>query len=205
MTRRRQTGGLIGAIPIDLAAAALGRKTGRSIILRPEGCYRGFARNPLLWQSRLLSPFARNTPLSEVPMETDPPFVHRIRLRGPWEFVWSASEDGTFHERSGTLSFPATWHEVPGDRRGVVRFSRRFNRPTGIDHGERVWLEVSVSRLSSVSLNEQPLGVVRTGVVRFDVTDRLVLHCKVELEIDRTSNTDDDLIAEVALVVESSV
>jgi hypothetical protein len=63
--------------------------------------------------------------------------MHTIRLRGPWE-----------HQ---TLEG------------GLVRYTRRFHRPTGLEGGERVWLIVD-GRAADVSLNGQPLAGARCDV-----------------------------------------
>lgn len=131
-------------------------------------------------------------------------FIHRIRLRGPWDFVWLSPEDGHANEQSGTLSFPITWEAAFKKQEGTVRLTRRFNQPTGIDGSARVWLEVTASRSTAVTVNGNTLGTVQSGTARFEVTNLLTLHCRAELEIDPSGALDTDLIAEVALVIEST-
>lgn len=54
---------------------------------------------------------------------------------------------------------------------------RRFNKPTGLDGGERVWL-VWDGAVESAELNGEPLDVTPT---RHDVTDRLRLANEMRL------------------------
>ena len=68
--------------------------------------------------------------------------MHTIRLRGPWE---QQPQDG-----------------------GLVRYLRRFHRPTGLEGGARVWLVVEAS--AEIALNDTALGA---SPGRFDVTELL--------------------------------
>lgn len=130
--------------------------------------------------------------------------MHRIRLRGPWDVLWlktSGSEEPT--PMSGALRMPVSWNAAFGRRAGRVRLTRHFNRPTGIDDGERVWLEIAIGVPAHVAMNGLPLGEVVAGTVRFDVTDRLEEYGRVEIEFDRPEYSDGEQpIAEVALVIE---
>lgn len=55
------------------------------------------------------------------------------------------------------------------DGRGL----RRFNRPTGLDEGHRVWIAWDGPAVDA-SLNDTPLDQsYQCGPARFDVTDRL--------------------------------
>lgn len=140
-----------------------------------------------------------------MPTPPDPLIAHRIRLRGPWEFTWLDSAAGlTAERRTGTVRLPAAWTEAFGDLLGTVRLSRRFNRPTGLDDAERVWLEVEVPAEISVSLDGAWLGHVASGAVRFDVTGRLGTYGRIDLDMRReTATAEVEPIAEVALVIES--
>ncbi|MGC1272305.1 MAG: hypothetical protein WBC44_01255 [Planctomycetaceae bacterium] len=141
-------------------------------------------------------------------MPTEPGhfLLHRIRLRGPWDFEWSSPpSDTATNDSNGTLRLPTTWNDAFGGSNGTVRLSRRFNRPTGIDDGERVWIELDVSRPSLVSFNEMRVGRIEPGIARFDVTDRVTIHNRIALEIDGTASVEEDRsIVEVVLVIESA-
>src|SRR4029453_10849302 len=91
--------------------------------------------------------------------------MHVIRLRAPWEFEALAKQPGT------------------------VRCVRHFNRPTGLDGGERVWLvcdcPVSPAR---IAINGQTIGQASgsspTGApTRCDITSLLAARNKIEIEL----------------------
>jgi hypothetical protein len=116
---------------------------------------------------------------------------HVIRLRGPWEYqllvLFQPLDD---LPAGGTLHLPADWGDVlGGDFQGVVRFTRRFHRPTGLNAASRVWLVIDdVDWHATVTLNDQLCGDVicshSTDVsshaasqrcpARFDVTANLL-------------------------------
>lgn len=99
-----------------------------------------------------------------------PIYPHRIRLRGPWlcqplaRLVLRA--DGRVEEEPGELPPqadyrpPADWAAAIGpDFRGRVLFQRYFNKPSGLEVHEQVWLKINgVDPGAAVSLNGQPLG-----------------------------------------------
>jgi hypothetical protein len=92
-------------------------------------------------------------------------------------------DDGTTAEEPGLLPppgrtvMPGDWGDALGtDFRGQVRYTRRFQCPTGLDHGARVVLRIDqADAWGCVSLNGHLLGTLRAieGPGRFDVTDRL--------------------------------
>jgi hypothetical protein len=90
---------------------------------------------------------------------------HTIRLRGPWEYQQLAhavmQPDGSIVfsydnlPAGGTMQVPADWGGVLGhDFRGLVRFTRHFAKPTGLDANSRVFLVVeNVDWQAAVSVN----------------------------------------------------
>jgi hypothetical protein len=98
---------------------------------------------------------------------------HTIRLRGPWEYqplaraVLLADGSVSLDERDlpagDTIVLPADWGEILGsDFRGLVRFTRRFTQPTGLDATTRVWLMIEdVDWQGTVALNGQQLGHIQ--------------------------------------------
>jgi len=85
--------------------------------------------------------------------------THRIRLRRPWQF------------------------QATADR---FRWTRRFNRPSGLGPGEQVWLvcEGFAYGPLGVVLNGRPLGTLPGGGAagRFEITGSLALQNEVLLE-----------------------
>jgi hypothetical protein len=68
---------------------------------------------------------------------------------------------------------PADWGNALGnDFRGVVRYTRTFNRPTNLDPHEHVWLVIERPRSSgNVELNGEELGLaVHDYPWRYDIT-----------------------------------
>jgi hypothetical protein len=105
--------------------------------------------------------------------------VHRIQLKGPWEFEWLAADErspsagparssgpedelGARHlAGEHRVHMPATWQSLFGDAAGRARFRRRFNRPTNLDADERVFLVFDgISGAAEISLNGHGLGAV---------------------------------------------
>src|SRR6185312_14485114 len=73
------------------------------------------------------------------------------------------------------MTMPADWGAVFGATfLGRVRYQRTFQKPTGLDAGERVWLVVEGPRSrGSVELNRKRLGEAGG---RFDITAYLEDH-----------------------------
>jgi hypothetical protein len=123
--------------------------------------------------------------------------MHNIRLRGPWQVEaierYVRRADGTYGRSSEPMpaavrmAMPADWSAaLGGDFLGRVRYSRIFQKPTGLDTGERVFLVVEPARsLGSVSVNSKRLGAVCWGGAagRFDVTDLLDDHNRLEIVV----------------------
>ncbi len=134
--------------------------------------------------------------------------LHTIRLAGPWEFQvgegagewrsiklpssWRAIEE-TLSVADGATCEPALFRGAKGDL--VAR--RRFQRPTGLDGGERVWIVILVKdpvvvgvrindAADSLELIPHPQGVA------CDVTDALrqTNVVTVEFDIDRMISDD---------------
>jgi hypothetical protein len=122
---------------------------------------------------------------------------HSIRLRGPWEYqplirfvpLASGQMQATTDDLppGGRIHLPADWGEALGRNfQGTVRFTRRFNRPTGLDRGSRVWLVIDdIDWQAAAALNDRLCGeVISSGAsevsdaqrcpARFDITAELL-------------------------------
>jgi hypothetical protein len=155
--------------------------------------------------------------------------MHTIRLRGPWQLEplerYIRRGDGRYERASVGLppsaraTMPADWSQSFGaDFLGCVRYQRIFQKPTGLDRGERVWLVVEAPRSHGVvELNRKRLGKVRWGggPARFDITGELVDHNHLEIVVshptlDEAGAANDDgtihlsggLVGEVRLEIE---
>lgn len=126
---------------------------------------------------------------------------HVIRLRGPWEYEVLANEGAT-----GIVQMPCNLAEiVETEFRGTVRFSRRFNRPTGLDEATRVWLVLEDDFEPQVTLNGQTLVPPATQNVptRLDITSRLQSHNILVLETSLDQNPRPLQIGHVRIEIES--
>jgi hypothetical protein len=134
---------------------------------------------------------------------------HSIRLRGPWHHQplarFEAQADGTQRETTdnlppgGDLVLPADWGAALGrEFCGIVRFSRVFHRPTGLEASSKVWLIVEdVHWRAQVTLNDRLLGAVIGSLAtasqpaselhrcpaRFDVTTLLEPHNRLSIDV----------------------
>ena len=101
--------------------------------------------------------------------------MHTIRLRGPWQVEplerYVLQPDGGYERSTSELpaaaqmTMPADWAAVLGPRfLGARALSRNFQKPTGLESGERVWLVVEAPRSRGiVRAKPQALGCVRFG------------------------------------------
>jgi hypothetical protein len=83
---------------------------------------------------------------------------------------------------------PADWSAVFGaDFIGRVRYHRTFQKPTGLDSGERVFLVIEAPRSAAcLLLQGKLLGFIDAGEERgrFDITDQLDSHNRLEIFVD---------------------
>ncbi len=124
--------------------------------------------------------------------------MHTIRLRGPWQLEpvsrYVLQPDGTYRiqredlPEAARMTMPADWSAVFGaDFLGRVHYRRVFQKPTGLDSGERVWLVVEPAQSEAcVTLKARLVGHVYPGepAGRFDITDRLEDHNPLDIIVD---------------------
>lgn len=135
--------------------------------------------------------------------------MHRINLKGPWEYEWLTSTAVEF-PLAGRVKMPGDWRAAFGDAAGRVRFRRPFHRPTNLDDDERVWIAFDgVGGIGTVAINGHALGPLTTSdsPQRFDVTAHLEPNSAlvVELEFDPSQNATQPggLFASVGIEIES--
>ena len=137
--------------------------------------------------------------------------MHSIRLRRPWAKCIVDSDP------NAVADLPAQRVEVPEPRPDTrkhqntlrtVRYSRNFNRPTGLSESTRVRLKISSweGTLISLALNSSPLPIggdkVASDKVDVDITDRLDRSNQFELVLRDTETHEALLSGEVALEIE---
>jgi hypothetical protein len=120
---------------------------------------------------------------------------HVIRLRGPWEYEplvrFVPVADGRLQSADDSLpapgitTLPDNWGTVLGsDFQGTVRFTRRFNCPTGLGAGSRVWLVVDdVDWHATIVLNGQLLGAAVCSFAAHSVSEQSFLTCGARFDI----------------------
>ena len=110
--------------------------------------------------------------------ESAPTPIHRIRLRGPWEWAvptLKAAQAWTWNR----IRLPDEWDRLPAIA-GPVWFRRRFQAPTGVLETDRVRVLLSPSRHSpAVVLNGSELTSLPAlandtePMIRFDIKTAL--------------------------------
>jgi len=124
--------------------------------------------------------------------------MHTIRLRGPWlvepNYRFVLQPDGSYKLLKDGLppatraTMPSDWSQVLGaEFLGRVGYRRTFQRPTGLEEGQRVWLVIEPPRSSAcVMLHEKLLGFIDPGTSlgRFDITARLEDHNRLVIYVD---------------------
>jgi hypothetical protein len=128
---------------------------------------------------------------------------HVIRLRGPWELtplvrltpVDRRPESSASRLPSGGKTpVPGDWSGHLGDAfYGTVRYLRRFNSPTHLDLGERVWLVCeAIDPRGTATLNEQPIFAAQNpaGPCAQDITDLLRARNRLAIDIELTPEDD---------------
>jgi hypothetical protein len=85
------------------------------------------------------------------------------------------------------VRLPSDWQSLFGDRGGRARFSRRFNRPTGLEPGDRIDLVLEGwGGSAEIVLNGEPLGTfdATDGETRIGITELLAAHNRVSILLD---------------------
>lgn len=116
--------------------------------------------------------------------------VHRIRLIGPWDYVWLEAADPTMDApaaTAGTIKMPCDWESIFGPRAGRATFSRRFHRPTNLDPHEKVFIVLTgVGGAGRLSLNGLAMGEFdgKAKSAEVEVTDNLESFNQLEVTVD---------------------
>jgi hypothetical protein len=131
--------------------------------------------------------------------------LHTIRLRGPWQLEpiarFVVRSDGGYVIEANNLpasaraTMPADWSASLGPEfLGRVRYVRTFQKPTGLETAERVWLVVEPPRsLGRVRLADVELGTVEFGGPsgRFEITSLLADRNTLEIVVEHPALDDE--------------
>jgi hypothetical protein len=110
--------------------------------------------------------------------------MHTIRLRDPWDATPQAD--------------------------GTVRFTRHFNRPTGLESGDCVWLVIEgAAQPLAVTLNGNLVGQASRlpahDSARYEITPLLQPRNKLEIDLSSAPKIDAlPALGEVRLEIESA-
>ena len=129
------------------------------------------------------------------------PEIHTIRLHGPWVAKVLASfndESDTVDSQERRVKIPSDWGDWLGSEfLGRVEYRRNFNRPTGLEPGQNIWLVIEqIDSHGDVYLNDQLLGSLTIQgdsagkPFRIEVAQRLQLSNVLKVEIEVNANSD---------------
>ena len=126
------------------------------------------------------------------------PEIHTIRLHGPWDAkVLAVFDQQGKVGQERRVKIPSHWGDWLGvDFCGKVEYRRSFNRPTGLEPDQRVWLVVEqVDFHGDVFLNDQPIGSLTFGEnpdrpFRVEVGESLKLSNVLRIEIQVSADSD---------------
>ncbi len=146
--------------------------------------------------------------------------IHTIRLHGPWVAKVLAVFDGNCDvdiDHEFKVKVPLQWESWPlSNFRGQIEFRRNFNRPTGLEPDQPVWLVIEQAGIDGkVYLNDREIGglvKVRPQAklepnslesdLRVDVGSLLELSNLIRFETDMVGQQSGELIASVRLEIQ---
>ena len=126
------------------------------------------------------------------------PDIHSIRLHGPWDakVVAVYGSHGTVGQER-RVKIPSDWGDWLGaDFCGQVEYRRSFNRPTGLEPDQQVWLVVEqVDFHGDVFLNDHSIGSLTCGQspdspFRIEIGKSLELSNVLRIDIQVAADSD---------------
>ena len=126
------------------------------------------------------------------------PEIHSIRLHGPWDakVLDDFGQQGKVGQER-RVKIPSDWGDWLGvNFCGQVEYLRNFNRPTGLESDQAVWLVVEqVDSRGDVFLNDQPIGSLSFNEFpdqpfRVEIGESLQLSNVLRIEIQVTADSD---------------
>ncbi len=126
-------------------------------------------------------------------------YPHSIRLRSAWRYAYGA---GPWAEERAAL--PGVWQRVLELANGRdVRLRRNFNRPTGLESHESVWLVIDRPHgLRVVRLNQRPLTLeANPSDASVEITNLLIDRNELDIEVEGYGKIDKPPWSEVRLEI----
>ncbi|WP_345683359.1 hypothetical protein [Novipirellula caenicola] len=126
--------------------------------------------------------------------------MHTIRLRYPW-----TKQQHSDSAEATRVNVPERDEDVDAtESPRPTTYTRNFNRPTGIESNDRVWLRVTSwqGKLASLRINAipQPIG---TPPLEIELSDQWSLHNKIEIQLDPVDGHPVRLDGEVTLEIDA--
>lgn len=127
-----------------------------------------------------------------------PTLVHRMHLKGPWNYEWLDGSDRSQEHVDSLVSedsplltgsrirMPSSWQSAFGETAGRIRFSRRFQRPTNLDADEQVHIAFDgIGGAAVLFLNNVQIGQLQDSeeTVSFDITAGLKASNELTVEL----------------------
>ena len=112
--------------------------------------------------------------------------MHTIRLRYPWTKQRHQDEAVVAESAATRVNVPERDEDIDAaDQPQTATYSRNFNRPTGIESDDRVWLRITSwhGKLTSLRINgiQQPTG---RPPLEIELSDQWALYNKIEIQLD---------------------
>ncbi|EMI17846.1 hypothetical protein RMSM_05199 [Rhodopirellula maiorica SM1] len=107
--------------------------------------------------------------------------MHTIRLRYPWTKQRHQDESD-----ASRVNVPERDEDVADDESPcATTYTRNFNRPTGIESDDRVWLRITrwQGTLVSLRINGQPQPI-GTPPLEIELSKQWAPHNQIEIQID---------------------
>lgn len=122
--------------------------------------------------------------------------LHRMRLRGPWGICEQDLSGDAVDSSPSTVKVPVSWQELFGNRNGSAIFTRHFNRPTGLEQTDQVWLALQSPgmecqiQMSDTSLPSFELSVSAGETwTTTDLTTKLDTHNRLRIKLSTRSDS----------------
>jgi hypothetical protein len=112
------------------------------------------------------------------------PLLHRIRLQGPWQAVPPGDDSDS---TPADVSIPASWQDLFGQAIGTAILRRGFNRPTGLEPGNRVFIRLPAqsATITRCSLNGIDLEASSSNSLSYDAIAALQPFNLLEILLQR--------------------
>lgn len=126
--------------------------------------------------------------------------MHVIRLRHPWEKRHLGSDVASRVDVPDKVN---TGSIDPAQIQTTVQYRRPFNRPTGLDADDQVYLRVTEwsGKLDFITLNGHPIAIAKDAVF-VAIRDQLALRNLIVIQLSQTTDQSPGLTGEVTIEID---